>query len=175
MSFRLFSTSARPAFVQDISPQSFQENRGYFYQPSSSLYYDAPEATTTKFSYVPTYYNQQKSRRPTKYKRNNSFGSHATSLTNNFDYDEYNDCDDTQVRKINLKQRRPFRLQCHSFSRLQRHPDYDHDEDGVSANLSTTKISSENIIKINNTSLMPPTNHSISFEQLNAEDNMVSS
>ena len=52
---------------------------------------------------------------------------------------------------------------------------YDHDEDGVSANLSTTKTSSENLIKINNTSLMPPTNHSISHEQLNAEDNMVSS
>ena len=52
---------------------------------------------------------------------------------------------------------------------------YDHDEDGVSANLSTTKTSSENLIKINNTSLMPPTNHSISYEQLNAEDNMVSS
>ena len=52
---------------------------------------------------------------------------------------------------------------------------YDHDEDGVSANLSTTKTSSENLIKINNTSLMPPTSHSISYEQLNAEDNMVSS
>ena len=45
-------------------------------------------------------------------------------------YHEYNDCDDTQVRKRNLMQRRPFRLQCHSFSRLQRHPDDDHDEDG---------------------------------------------
>ena len=52
---------------------------------------------------------------------------------------------------------------------------YDHDEDGVSANLSTTKTSSENLIKINNTSLMPTTNNSISYEQLNAEDNMVSS
>ena len=52
---------------------------------------------------------------------------------------------------------------------------YDHDEDGVSANLSTTKTSSENLIKINNTSLMPTTNHSISYEQLNTEDNMVSS
>ena len=52
---------------------------------------------------------------------------------------------------------------------------YDHDEDGVSANLSTTKTSSKRLIKINNTSLMPPTNHSISYKQLNAEDNMVSS
>ena len=52
---------------------------------------------------------------------------------------------------------------------------YDHDDDGVSANLSTTKTSSEKPIKINNTSLMPPTNHSISYEQLNAEDDMVSS
>ena len=61
-----------------------QEYRGGYYP--NSPYHDAPEATTTKFSYVP---KKKQYSRP-KYSRNNHYRNHATS---GFDYDDYNEED----------------------------------------------------------------------------------
>merc|ERR1712223_423909 len=68
----------------------YQEYRGYYPNSLPPVYHDAPEATTTKFSYATT-----KPKRPrSKYRRRNNFyRNYATSATPTFNYDDYNEED----------------------------------------------------------------------------------